>query len=262
MERGVNSSTHYAMTYIGKRNLEEIEIYVKQVLNESCEVFESKEEVFDAFDNFLNNFFEATNYEEREVLKRYTGLDFRKVNSILRGIWDYEKNGALTEETKKDISEYARALRSVLLKAPSLPFNMNVYRGLGIEAFYSYGISNLNDLICLKGKYMYEDGFTSTSLLKTNSFFTKPPEWGSKCNIEMECLVPASSEDGVALILEDISYSSNQLEFLINSSSLFKVIDVIIDEKNNSAKIKTILIPQKIWSPLDYEMERNQNKLS
>lgn len=262
MEQGINSSTRYAMTYIGKTKLEEIEIYVKQVLKEDCKVFESKEEILDVFDTFLNAFFETTNYEEREILKRYTGLDFRKVNSILRGIWDYEKNGVLTEDIKKEISEYARVLRSVLLKAPSLPFNINVYRGLGIEAFYSYGISNLGDLICLKGKYMYEEGFTSTSLLRTNSFFTKPPEWGSTCNIEMECIIPASSEDGVALILDEISYSSNQLEFLISSSSLFKVVDVIIDEEKRSAKIKTILIPERIWNPLDYEMERNQNKLS
>lgn len=262
MEKGTNSNTQYVLNYIGIEKIEEINAYIARLLNEDIKTFASSNEIEESFNEFLNTFYERTNDEERQNIQSYTGLNFRKVNSYLRGVWDYEKNGRLTEEIKNEASELASNLRKVLLKAPVLPFNIVVYRGVGIETFYSYGITKIEDLIYLKDKFMYEDGFTSTSLLRSNSFYENKPEWGSICNIEIECLVPSESEDGLPLIDSDMSYSENQLEFLINSSSLFKVIDVEINKEQNTARIKTILIPQKLWNPLDYEMERNQNKLS
>lgn len=262
MEKGTNSNTRYALNYIGTEKVEEINAYIARVLNEDIKAFASSNEIEENFNEFLNTFYERTSSEERQNIQSYTGLNFRKVNSYLRGVWDYEKNGRLTDEIKSEASELASSLRKVLLKAPVLPFNMLVYRGVGIETFYSYGITKIEDLIYLKDKFMYEDGLTSTSLLRKSSFYENKPEWGSICNIEIECLVPSETEDGLPLIDSDISYSENQLEFLINSSSLFKVIDVEINKEQNTARIKTILIPQKLWNPLDYEMERNQNKLS
>lgn len=262
MEKGTNSNTKYILNYIGTKKVEEINAYIAKVLNEDIKVFASSNEIKEAFNEFLNIFYERTSTEERRNIQNYTGLSFRKVNSYLRGVWDYEKNGRLTDEIKEEASELASNLRRVLLKTPVLPFNMLVYRGVGIETFYSYGITKIEDLIYLKDRFMYESGFTSTSLLRSNSFYENKPEWGSICNIEIECLVPSESEDGLPLIDSVMSYSENQLEFLINSSSLFKVIDVEINKEQNTAKLKTILIPQKLWNPLDYEMERNQNKLT
>ena len=263
MEKGINSNTRYNIKYIGKERLSEIDEYIKEILfSKEVITFANKEEIEKSFTVFLDEFYERTSIQERASILSYTGLSFRKVNDYLRGIWNYEKNGKLTDEVKKEASSIADNLRKVLLKAPFLPFNMVVYRGVGISTFYSYGITKIEDLIYLKDIYLYEEGFTSTSLLRSNSFYSKQPEWGSICNIEIECLVPSESEDGVALIDNIISYSENQLEFLINSSSLFKVIDVKIDKESNKAKIKTILIPQKLWNPLDYDMERSSNKLT
>ncbi len=261
MEKGTNNNTNYALRYIGEKRLQEIETYIKEIILKESITFKSKEEIEKYFDAFLEEFYKKTSNEERDGILSYTSLKFRKVNDILRGVWNYEKNGKLTEEIKSETNNLANSLRRVLLKAPVLPFNMKVYRGVGISSFYSYGITKLEDLIFLKDKYMYEEGFTSTSLLRTNSFYAKQPEWGSICNIEIKCTIPEYSEDGVALIDSSISYSESQLEFLINSSSLFKVIDVEVNKSENTARIKTILIPQKLWNPLDYEMERIKNSL-
>lgn len=262
MEKGTNSNTRYVLNYIGTEKIAEINTYIARVLNEDIKAFASSNEIEAIFSEFLNVFYERTSTEERENIKSYTGLNFRKVNSCLRGVWDYEKNGKLTDEVKEEAYKLATNLRKVFLKAPLLPFNIVVYRGVGIETFYSYGITKIEDLIYLKDKYLYEEGFTSTSLLRSNSFYYNQPEWGSICNIEIECLVPSESEDGLPLIDSDMSYSENQLEFLINNLSLFKVLDVLIDKENNTAKIKTILIPQKLWNQPDYERERSGNKLT
>ena len=60
---------------------------------------------------------------------------------------------------------------------------------------------------------------------------------------------------------ESISYSANQAEFLIRDSSLFKVIDVKVDETKNVAFLKMLLVPERIWNLQDYENERNQSTI-
>jgi len=208
------------------------------------------------FEDFLNDYLIKINEQDREAILNYAGLGFRKVNSILRGVWDYDKNGRLTDEIRNEAIELASRLRDSLLKVPPLAFNMTTYRGVGISTFYKSGITSLKELKYLEGNYFYEDGFTSTSMLRETSFFAKQPEWGSNCNIEITYLIPQDSEDGLCIHSADLNYAVNQNEFLINSSTLFRVLGVQIDENSNKAYIKMMLIPQKLWNPLDYEMER------
>ena len=92
MEKGMSDKTRYALNYIGKEKLEEIEDYIIKVLSEECKIFTNPEEIDATFNLFLNEFYDKTNYVEREEIKNYTGLNFRKINSILRGIWDYDNN--------------------------------------------------------------------------------------------------------------------------------------------------------------------------
>ncbi len=161
----------------------------------------------------------------------------------------------LTEEVRKEANETASLLRVAILKVSPLGFNMTTYRGVGISTFYKSGITSLKELKYLEGNYFYEEWFTSTSMLRETSFFAKQPEWGSNCNIEITYLIPQDSEDGLCIHSSELNYAINQNEFLINSSSLFKVLKVQTDE-NNTARIKMMLIPQKLWNSLDYEMER------
>lgn len=104
---------------------------------------------------------------------------------------------------------------------------------------------------------MYEEGFTSTSLIKEKSFYQRDVyTLTGKPNILIECFIPASSDDGIPLVMDDVSYSKGKCEFVINSSSLFKVIDVSVDELHQTASMKVLLIPEKVWNYQDYIRER------
>lgn len=260
MEKGTNFDTISVLNYIGKEKIEEVENYIKKVLGEECLIFQNREEIENVLSLLTKEYSDKLTEKEKNAIIDYTGLGFRRVNPILRGYWDYEKSGKLTEEVKKDAYNLAESMHKVLIKAPTIPFNFTAYRGVGIRAFYPFNITNINDLSYLTDKFIYEPGFTSTSMIRQTSFFAKEPEWGDNCNIEIECIVPAESDDGIALINESLCLSTTQNEFLINSGSLFKVINVEVDKEQNKAKIKMILIPEKIWNPLDYEMERKEDR--
>lgn len=256
MEKGKNFNTEFVLKMIGKEKIDEIDFYIENILKENCVNFKNKEEIEISLNTNLNRFIENLNTEEKNTIREYTGLNFRKINSILRGYWDYEITGRLTENMKFQIKELSNNLRKILIKSPELPFNMVTYRGVNISAFRSFGITTLQELPLLKNNFIYEEGFTSTSMVKETSFYEKQPEWGNSCNIEITYVIPTGADDGIMLTDEQISYSPNQNEYLINNSSLFKVLDVEVNEPKNCAKIKMILIPQKIWNLIDYEIER------
>lgn len=250
------NNTDYVLKYIGKSKLEEIELFILDMLSRKYKAFESEQDISESLDGYIEKYLEKINCDEQNTLKAYTGLAFRRINSVLRGSWDYETNGALTAQVKEESYQLADSIRTILLKSDSLPMDIKTYRGVSLSAFRAYGVNSLNDLKNMENRYMYEDGFTSTTLIRDESFFYKQTDWGEKANIEVEYLIPNESDDGVVLNCAAISFSPNQDEYLINSSSLFKVLSVDIDEKNNQAKIRMALVPQKVWNPYDYEMER------
>lgn len=43
--------------------------------------------------------------------------------------------------------------------------DFKTYRGTPLSHFKDYGINNIEDLNLLVGKFIYEEGFTSTSVL-------------------------------------------------------------------------------------------------
>ncbi len=250
------NNTDYVLKYIGKSKLEEIELFILDMLSREYKVFESEQDISESLDGYIEKYLEKINCDEQNTLKAYTGLAFRRINSVLRGSWDYEINGALTAQVKEESQQLADSIRTILLKSDSLPMNIKTYRGVSLSAFRAYGVNSLNDLKNMENRYMYEDGFTSTTLIRDESFFYKQTDWGEKANIEVEYLIPNESDDGMVLNNASTSFSPNQDEYLINSSSLFKVLSVDIDEKNNQAKIRMALVPQKVWNSYDYEMER------
>ena len=120
-----------------------------------------------------------------------------------------------------------------------------VYRGTPLDSLKKYGINTLEDIMHLKGKFMYEEGFTSTSIEEKESYFKKEV-YGKINNIEIKYIIPPNSQDGIPLTTEELSYSTNQQEYLIERHSLSKVIDVEIND--NTAVITALLIPKSIWN--------------
>lgn len=260
MEKGYNFTTGYILNdCIGSEKLAEVRNYVSKKMQEGFVSFGDQQSAYDAFYNYINTIYENYSAEEKYTISRYSGLPFRRVNSVLRGTWDYEQNGLLTKEIEKESLALADGIREALIKAPKIPFNVRAYRGVNINAFYGYQITSIEELHHLKGKFLYEQAFTSTTLLKENSFFYKQSEWGPTCNVEIECLIPEGSDDGLLLANSEFSVSPAQVEFVINSGSLFQVVDVVISEDKKTAKMTVMLIPQRVWNPVDYEMTHQES---
>lgn len=255
MEKGTNYNVDYVLRYIGNKK-DEVESYIAECLTQEF-TDDSNPELIADLKLAALEFIDNLTSEEQKSLRSYTGYQFRNINAVLRGKWNYEVNGLLTPELKKEYYELADQIRLVLNKAVPIPKNFKTYRGVSLLAFNSYSIFDLEDLPYLKGKYLYEEGFTSTSIEREKSFFyTNPYTLTGKPNILIEYLIPEGSDDGILLIDDTISYSPSQKEFIINSSSLFKVLDVKVDKQNNVAYLQVILIPEKVWNLVDYTKEK------
>ena len=261
MEKGTNYNVTYLLRYIGIQKQEELKMYIKEMLSQNYQQFTSISQIDKTFNDFIRVYLNKLSLSDIAALRGYTGLQFRNVNAVLRNNWNYEVNGRLTSKLKEESLNIAKNIRQALNKAPEISDGIKTYRGVSIASFQSYNIFSLNDLKTLEGNYLYEEGFTSTSLIKEKSFFyTDPFTLTGKPNILIEYLIPSGSDDG-AILCGETSYSPSQSEFLINNSSLFHVTKVSVDEKNNLAYMQVLLIPEKIWNFHDYEMERTSLNL-
>lgn len=243
MKLSSDSTTRTVLRMIGEEELIRIDEYVDDLLTKDYISFSNENDVFKYFNELLNQ----VSQEDCKYLRYYTGIDYNQINSLLRGYWDYEKSGILTNEKKQEYLNLANKIKEIIdsINNVSLLDNFKTYRGINISSLRRYGVNNINDVLNLKGQYLYDKAFTSTSLIRNNSFFNKELEYHSPCNVEIEYLFPKENVEGFPLITNDTSYSNIQSEFLINSGSLVKVVDVqIID---NNAYMKVVYIPHKIW---------------
>lgn len=256
MEKGTNFTIDYLKRYIGKEKLQELENYLEDLKTQDFYAFNDGAEVHEVLDDVSFGFLAKLDEAEINKIYNYTGLSFRCVNALLRNSWNYDTNGLLTEDLKREYSNYARDLTEIMAKTLEVGRNFRVYRGVNINAFNSYGITRIEDLEYLEGKYFYDEGFMSTSLIRSMSFFEHKPEWGDNPNVLMEIMVPKISDDGIFLNNSLLSSSTNQLEFLIKSGSLFKITEVYFDNNKKTGYLKMVLIPEKIWNLADYEALR------
>lgn len=183
-------------------------------------------------------------YEDANFLLNYSGFNYKHINAILRGTWNYEENGDINQ------ADSYRALASRLKEiihnhATTLNDNITTYRGVDISYFKQYGIEALDDLKSLEGKYMLDRGFVSTSIKEDRSFFRMNNELGLNYNVKIEYMIPHEFKDGI-LLGNGTSYSPKQEEFLINSSNLAKVSSVIIND-DNTAVVRASLIPKELY---------------
>lgn len=140
----------------------------------------------------------------------------------------------------------------VITSFPSLDFSFKVYRGVNLNYFREYAVENLEDLKKLNNTFLFEDAFLSTSILKGNDFFGKKDDRGIDYNVRVIYNVDGRYSDGALLDSYFLSYSENQMEYLINKESLSFVRKVEIDHEKNEAFIYADLIPSKIWNKRKY----------
>ena len=241
-----NRITNSVLRMIGESTMGSVDQYTEDIVNRSYKSFKSIDELNEFFKDYMTNFYSNSNLDDIENIRYYTGPGFKEINAILRDNWNYEVNGLLSEDKKKEMIELSRNLSNSMDKTSSqLPSNIKVYRGVSLDSFKDYGVNNIFDLKNLVGQYCYERGFTSTSLVRDSSSFASNSDNWKNYNIEIEYLVPSECSEGLPLITDDLSYSGIKHEFLINSGCLIKIVGALIEQ--DKAYLTAIVVPKKVW---------------
>lgn len=260
-KKGTSWSTRYILRSLNKDQKEEILSYINNVNEEEYLEFSNEQQVYDLLEDIVRSYIESLTLNELSDLRFYTGYDFRNINNTMREKWLYEENGVLTKEKKNKFQKLGKSIYRIINKFPSLNIPIKAYRGVTLRAFRDYNIQSIEDLIHMEGKYIYESGFTSTSLLRSESYFNKDINNQGICNIEIEYYISEKCQDGAVLLSDVLSYSKNQMEYVINSGSLTKIAEVIVDKENNKALIKAILIPKQLWDRYEPEMDTTNKRM-
>ena len=257
MEQGESRVTNMVLKMLDDEVRNKIDNYVNDVRCRKFTVMESIDQVKELFDESLENFLGGLSEEELLNLRSYTGYNFWNINAILRNNWIYDTNGVLTSDKVETYREIAETISSVLDKFSSPSIDFVAFRGTTIDAFSSYGIKELSDFKTLQDKYLYEQGFVSTSVLEGSSYFKKTLDDGRFCNVGIKYLITSDNNDGALLLDNNLSYSVGQNEFLLNKGALSKVVDIKID--NNTAVLTVVLIPKKVYD-INYNRGLNISK--
>lgn len=242
LSKGDSSNVVSLFKYIDESKRTDIDEFVLNSLVHDYQRFSSVHEIRTVFRNpsYLT-------YEDTLYLREYSGLNFKNINNALRDRWNYDDNGHVSKKDKflKDGSR----IKSIIEKnANSSSFeDFVVYRGVGLDYFKEYGIDSLSDLQSMEGKFIFDKGFVSTSLLESNCFFKKDNDLGLNYNVKIEYLIPNDFSDGIYIgDNPSLSYSPEQYEYLINSSNLAKVARVRIDS-DDTACLTAVMVPKYIY---------------
>lgn len=260
MEKGLSNLTKYLFRYLDPGKEEEIDIYISDVLDRDYLTLESNEQVSEIFGEMAAEFTMGLTYKEATNLQYYTSFSYKEINAILRDKWNYEQHGLLTEEKRQSYSQTGEEIEKIVYKFPSLGRNIKTYRGVTLAQFRDYGIHSLEELKAMEGKYFYDSGFTSTSLVRKSSLYNKEAFQIGKRNIEIEYLIPEECRDGALLLDEFTSYYKAEHEYIINSGSLIRILSVDIDKENNTAFLRAILVPKKVWDPRAVQYLEEESK--
>ena len=236
MEKGKSRDTHLLSKYLDKDTKDEIDLLLMEVALSTNKTPDFTEDIDD--------FYKEITHIDVEDIRRYTGYDYKFINAVLRDNWTYEENGLKTEKKTKEMRELSDRISSLMTKFSKTKQQFKTYRGTTLKEFRKYGVDTLEDLLCLKDQYLYDTGFTSTSLEEETSYFKKTIH-DEVCNIEVIYIIPKDSNDGIPLLTDQLSYSKNLNEYLLDRCTLSKVLGVRIE--GNTAVITTVLIPKHIW---------------
>ena len=196
----------------------------------------------------------ALSYGEQKSLQEYSGTRFAWINSVARGIWDYDKLGRKTPELESHIKSTIQEISSAIEKAPAPKEDFVTFRGTNLDGFRKYGIHSISDLAKMEGQFMLEKGFTSTAIERGRSFADKDTGsfWIGSSNVEMHYRIPAGSHTGVALLSSGLSYSPGQTEYLVDRNSLVYLSSVTFDKKDH-AVIEAVVVPQDVYEDMGQE---------
>ena len=136
----------------------EIDTFVNDVSKRNFIGFSSLEEVSAFFTDYLAEFYNNNSINDIDTIRAYTGIAFRRFNSVLRGTWNYDTNGLLIDDAKVEYLNLANKLSECIERSSTLPTNIKTYRGVSLERFKDYGITSLEDLNSLENKYYYDSG--------------------------------------------------------------------------------------------------------
>ena len=252
---GESKITKMVLNMLGNDILDGINKYIDELSSRNFIIMNSLDDIYNLFNEVTNSFLMSLTEKEMMNLRSYTGYNFKNINAVLRGNWTYDVNGLLDQNRLNEIRMLSMNISNILSKFKIPSFNFVTFRGTTIKSFNDYGIKNIEDLKQLKGKFLYEQGFISTSLLEETCYFNKNLETLENYNIKIKYLIPSEFEDGALIMDSSTSYSSNQNEFLLDKGSLSKVVDVVIDSDN--AILTVIFIPKKIYD-LNKNKENNR----
>ena len=259
MTIGESRITNMVLRMLGQEARMAIDDYLNMIMSRDFMVMTSISQVKNLFGEAVDLFLSNTTESELMDLRSYTGYNYKNINALLRNNWKYEVNGVFDQDKSNELNALSYSLSQILNKFVMPKIDFVTFRGATLTSFSSYGVSNIQQLKSLEGKFLYEQGFTSTSILKDSSYINKDLGNGKKYNVGVRYLIPSESNDGALLITDEMSYSTNQNEFLLDKGSLCKVIDVKIDENTDSAIITVILIPKKVYD-LNYDRNRSGSK--
>ncbi|MBR6505444.1 hypothetical protein IKT18_01200 [Candidatus Saccharibacteria bacterium] len=228
--------------------MESVKDYLSKMLTSQPKTYASA----DDFEKDNPDYFEIIDktlpYSEQKALQEYSGTRFAWINSVARGIWDYDKLGRKTPELESHIKSTIQEISSAIEKAPAPKEDFVTFRGTNLDGFRNYGVRSISDLSKLQGQFMLEKGFTSTAIERDKSFADRDVStlWIGTSNIRVNYHIPSGSRTGVALLSDDLSYSAGQTEYLINRNSLVYVSNIMFD-KENHATIDAVVIPQDVY---------------
>ncbi len=171
MEMGKSKTVERLLSFFSNEIKTSIDSFVTDANLYKFINFHSKNEVNNVFGNSIQEVLSSLSEEELLDLRAYTGYQFRNINNILRNTWNYEENGLLSDEIRIQCRFLAEKISKIINKYKTPNINFVTYRGNDILAFRNYGIKKLLELEKLKGNYLYEEGFTSTSLIEETSYF-------------------------------------------------------------------------------------------
>ena len=230
-------------------NTEKVNGFLESALNRDYREFESSEEVAESFADYAEAV-SSLPAEDKQALLTYTGYQYKFVNSIARGFWDYDQLGPRTDEKFREFQAVSDNLARIIGEAPALGEDTAVFRGTNLDSFQGYGVSSLEDLKNLEGGVFLEQGFASTSLLRSGSFSERELDdpLRKACNIEIRYLVPGEAKDGIAVLTDDASYSKGQHEYILNRDSLAYVSKVEVSESGDKAQLDMLLIPRELYN--------------
>ena len=233
-------------------NQDDAERFLGIISGENVQEFQSAEAFDEANSGYIDKVESSLSVGEKEALKEYSGFNYKWINGVMRGVWDYELLGAKTDEAEQRFLETAKVINGAIAKAPDIKEDFMVFRGTNLDSFRGYGVDSVADLEKMKGQFHLEQGFLSTSIVESDSFAGRAEfddVQRKACDITMRYRVASGTHDGILLAGDELSYSGNQNEYLIRSGSLAYISDVEIGEDGQSAILDCVLVPSQFYNP-------------